>query len=1029
MCAKRLFCKDMVNHKNLIQNSTNPVSMVFKHSASTFGMLLYVGASSVLAQNTLSITEPEAHFRNGLEYYEKSNYVAARQEFGEFLNSQDKLLSTSDYNKVTAEYYVAVTGLYLNYPEAEIQVDRFVKNHAEHPKAQLIYSDLGKYYYERGNYEKAITYLDKAVNLPGSGAKKLESTYQLAMAYYNTKQPELALPLFNQVKNEVGFENAADASFYAGVINYQKNNFEEAYQDFRRIEDHAYYKNEAPNWIISSLYQLKKHDELLQYGEKVLAQQRGNTKLDDVALYVAEVYYEKGDYAGAVKAYERYKRMKPGAVPPAVALHYGHAQFRNNNFEGAIASLKPVGNGKDSVSQYASYILGISYLKTNGLSNALTAFDNAARLDFNQPVKEEAAYNHAKVQLELGNNTDAVKELNNYLAKYPQSTHTEEATELIAEGYANASNSAGAIKYIEELKTRNTKINSTYQRLTYNQGVTDFNAGRFDQAVVMFDKSLKYPLDVELFNSASYYKAESVYGLKRVDEAATLYNQISKNPKAGIYARKSLYALGYIYYNQKKYSQALPYFKDFTNNIEGMEAEMIEDAFSRLADCYLAAKNYNEAIRTYEQVAAKGKVDKDYAIFQKARAYVYMNREAEARRQFELLIGSYPQSRYLDDAYFQLADIDFQNQSYSAAVKGFTRMINEKPKSLLIPAALLRRAQSYYNLQVYEQAIVDFRKILTEYSDSPSASSALEGIQESYTAVGRPEEFTQVLGTVRKNNPGNEKLEEVEFDNVRNLYYAEKYDPAIKALQEFIQSYPASKHQYDANYFIASSYDKTGRVNEALEYFGKVVQQNRSTFVAAAAQRSAELEIARGNFNNAVTNFRILSRNAESKKEQTQAWVGLMDTYYTLKSYDSTLYYAKEVMNMGNIVPGSQGKAQLYMGKVPYEKGDLNKAAEEFKKLISSSKDEYGAEASYWSAMVLYKNKKYKEAETAIIDMAKAFEGYDYWRARSFILLADVYMGMNEKGQAKATLTSIIENSDDKEAIELAKEKLSQIEK
>ncbi|NIJ54128.1 tetratricopeptide repeat protein [Dyadobacter arcticus] len=998
--------------------------MVLKHGASTFGMLLFVGASSVLAQNTLSITEPEAHFRNGLEYYEKSNYVAARQEFGEFLNTQDKLLSTSDYNKVTAEYYVAVTGLYLNYPEAEVQVDRFVKNHAEHPKAQQIYGDLGSYYYESGNYEKAITYLEKAVQVSSS----LESTYQLAMSYYNTKQPDLALPLFNQVKNETSFPNAADASFFAGVINYQKNNFDAAYEDFRRIEDHPYYKNEAPNWIISSLYQLKKYDELGQYGEKILTQQRGNTKLDDVALYVAEVYYEKGDFPGAVKAYERYKRMKPGVMPPAVALHYGHSQFRTENFEGTIAALKPVGAGKDSISQYSSYLLGISYLKTNSLSNALTSFGNASQLDFNKTVQEEAAYNHAKVQLETGNNNEAIKEFNTFMARYPQSKHTEEATELVADGYASSNNSAGAIKYIEGLKNRNAKINGTYQRLTYNQGVTDFNQGRFEPAIGMFEKSIKFPLDEQLYNSASYYKAESTYGLKRVDEAAAQYLQISKNTKSGIYARKSLYALGYIYYNQKKYGQALTYFKEFTANIEGMDAQMVEDAYSRLADCYLAAKNYSEAIRTYEQVAAKGKVDKDYALFQKARAYVYMNREVEAKRQFELLISSFPASRFLDDAYFQLADMDFQSQSYSAAVKGFTRMVNEKPKSYLIPAALLRRAQSYYNLQVYEQAIVDFRKILTEYSDSPSASSALEGIQESYTAVGRPEEFTQVLGVVRKNNPGNEKLEEVEFDNVRNLYYAEKYENAINSLKQFISSYPASKHQYDANYFIASSYDKLGKVNEALQAYSKVVQENRSTFVPVSAQRSAELEIGRGNFNNAVTNFRVLLRNAESKKEQTQAWIGLMDTYYTLKSYDSTLYYAKEVINVGNVVPGGVGKAQLYMGKVPYERGDLKKASDEFKKIIASSKDEYGAEASYWVATILNKEKKYKEAETAIIEMGKSFEGYDYWRARSFILLAEVYVGMNEMGQAKATLNSIIENSDDKEAVELAKEKLTQIE-
>jgi len=1003
--------------------------MLLKHSTYALGLGLCVGTYTVSAQNTMSYTAPEAHFRNGLEYYEKLNYVAARQEFGDYLNTNDNLLSTSDYNKVTAEYYVAVTGLYLNYPEAEVQVDRFVRNHAEHPKAQQIYGDLGKYYYEAGVYDKAITYLEKAVKLAGNGGKKMENTYQLAMSYYNTQQPDAALPLFNQVKSDPSFVNAGDASFYAGVINYQKNNFQQAYQDFLAIENHPNYKEEAPNWIISSLYQLKQYDKLLTYGEKILSQQRGGTKIAEVALYVAEVYYEKGDYAAAVKAYERYNKMKAGSVPPAVALHYGHSLFRTNNYNGTISTLKSVATGKDSVSQYASYLLGVSYLKTSNLSYALTALDNAARLDFNPVIKEEASYNHAKVQLDLGNNNDAIKEFNTFISKYPNSKHQEEASELVAEGYSGASNNTGAITYIEGLSKRNTKINTTYQRLTFNQGVVEFNQERYDQALAFFNKSIKFPIDENILTAATFYKAESYSGLKKMDEAVSIYTQLSKNSKAGIYGRKSLYALGYVYYNQKKYSQALGYFKEFTNNTEGIDGSIIEDAYVRLADCYLAAKNYNEAIGTYDKVSAKGKVDKDYALFQKGRAYVYMNREQDARKNFEQLISQYPASRYLDDAYFQMADIDFKNGSYSAAVKGFTRMINEKPKSYLIPAALLRRAQSYYNLQVYEQAIVDFKKILSDYSDSPSASSALEGIQESYTAVGRPEEFTQVLGVVRKNNPGNDKLEDVEFDNVRNLYYAEKYDNAKQALQDFIKTYPASKYQYDARYFIASSFDKTGNVAEALQYYGKVVQENRSSFVAAAAQRSAELEIGRGNYNNAVTNFRVLLRNSENKKEQTQAWIGLMDTYYNLKSYDSTLYYAKEVINVGNVIPGSLGKAQLYLGKVPYEKGDLAKASEEFKKLASTSKDEYGAEANYMVATILYKNKKYKEAETAILDMSKTFEGFDYWRVRSFILLADVYMGMKETGQAKATLSSIIDNSDDQEAVKLAKEKLAQFEK
>ncbi len=95
---------------------------------------------------------------------------------------------------------------------------------------------------------------------------------------------------------------------------------------------------------------------------------------------------------------------------------------------------------------------------------------------------------------------------------------------------------------------------------------------------------------------------------------------------------------------------------------------------------------------------------------------------------------------------------------------------------------------------------------------------------------------------------------------------------------------------------------------------------------------------------------------------------------------------------------------------------------------MAANKDEYGAEAKYWIAMIQFKEKKYAEAEATIFELSKQFEGIDFWRVRSFILLADVYMGTNEKAQARATLQSIIENSEDAEAVSLAKLKLAEIE-
>lgn len=1001
--------------------------MFLKRSLLVAGWLVSMSSISVDAQNTLGYSEPEVRFRRGLEFFEKSNFLAARQEFSEYIKENSRLISTSDYNAITAQYYIAVTGLYLNYPEAEMQVDRFVRNNAEHPKAQLIYGDLGRHFYDNKEYDKAIGYLEKAVKYAGSTAKKEESTYQLAMSYYYTKQEDKALGLFNSLKNQSGFANAADASYYAGVIQYKKGNYREAYADFIKIENHPYYKDQVPNWIVTSLYNLDRYDELVTYGERVLKQ--GGAKMEEVALYVAEVYYLKGDYTAAVPAYERYQKMSgKKALNPLVALHYGHSHFRNENFKGAIDQLKNVATGKDSTAQYASYLLGISYLQEGNPNFALTSFQTAARMDFNPMVKEEAGFNAAKVLIDVGNHNEALKELQAFSTRYPNSKYGEEVDQLIADTFAKANNNAAAITHIEKLKKRTPEINATYQRLTYNQAVAEFNKQSFQNAIVNLDKSLKTPVDESLQVAAQYLKAESLSAMGQPDKAAPVYTQLSKDPKAGVYGQKSLYALGYQQYNQKDYKKALVYFRDFLANPQGIESQVLEDATTRLADCYLAEKNYAEAMRTYERVSASGKVDNDYALFQKGRTMVYMNSQDQAKVQFEQLIRQYPKSSYVDDALFQIADIDFQRADYSPAIKGYTRLVNEQPKSVMIPAALLRRAQSYYNIQVYEHAITDFRRILSEFPASPSASSALEGIQEAYAAVGRPEEFNQILSVVRKNNPGNNKLEEVEFDNIRNLFYADKFQAAVDAISQFQKAYPASKHLYDSRYFLAASFEKLNDIGKALQTYKQVIVDNRSSFVATAAQRSAELEIERGNFSNAVSSYRTLLRNAENKKEQGIAWIGLMETYYSLKRYDSSMVYVKEVLNLGNVVPDGVGKARLLEGKIPFDQGSLPQAADILRKVSEDYNDEVGAEAKFLLASAEFRQKKYKEAEATIFDLSKKFDGHDQWRVKSFLLLADLYLATNEMAQAKATLNSIIENSDDQDAVTTAKEKLAKIE-
>ena len=981
------------------------------------------------AQRTLSYQEPDYHYRNGLELFERSNYAAARYEFRQYLEppqgagTQTRLnINTSDDNAVEAEYYVALTSLYLDEPGAELLVDRFVKNHSQHPRASQLYGDLGSYYYARQDYPKAIDFLEKAI---AQGGNVSRYKFQLAISYYSTQDLQRALPLLNEVKLDPNAEDAPAASYYAGVINFRNQNFTEAVADFRRVESNPTYQNQVPNYIAQALYRQRKYDELLAYTEPLLRRNAGNA-LSDVALFTAEVYYQQNQFEKAIPNYKRYVDASSAKTPGAVRFRYGQSQFRAGNYDEAIAQLKTLSAGKDTTAQFAAYTLGISYLQKENPTYALNAFDQAGRLAFNRDIQEEARFNHAKLLLDQNNGADAVRELLAFIKDYPSSKFENEANELVSEAYFASNNFPVAIAYIEGLKRKTPKINATYQRLTFNQGVNEFNAERYPQAVANFDKSLRFPVDNGLQEGAQYWKAEAYSAGKQYDTAIPLYASIAKGP--GEYAGKAQYGLGYAYFNQKNYAASLPYFRDFIARRNPDEPAKTLDATIRLADAYFAGKQYENAIRYYDQAVAQNAPDKDYAAYQKAVILGYVGRDAEAKAQFARVQQQFPESRFVDESLLQTANVDFEKGAYPAAVQGYTKLIDGKPNSKLIPAALLKRAIAYGNMQQYDPAVADYKRILDQYGNSEQAQSALLGIQNTLNDADRPEEFSQVLGSYKKDNPGSSEVERVQLLNARNIYATQKYPQAIVAFTNFLRDYPASPNANEVRYFLGESYRLTDDATNAQKQFDAIVVDGKSEFVTRSATRLAELAVAAKNYPAAVRNYQLVISRADDKATQVRAQLGLMDTYFAMPVLTSAAEIARELSVGGNVVTGAQNQAQLMLGRIALAQNDLKTAQTDFEKTIALAKDVNGAQAQYYLGDILYRQKKYKESIALLLKFNEQFADFEYWKGKAFILVADNNVALDETAQAKAVLNSIIENSAEPLIVTEAKEKLAKLQ-
>jgi TolA-binding protein len=989
------------------------------------GAYLSVLSPEAAAQTTYVYTADDVLYRTGLELLDKEKYVAAQKAFQDYI-----ALNRNDLKTIDAQYYVAYSALNLSNTDAEPLFERFIAEHPDHPRAQLAYYELGNFYFAKKEYNKAIEFYKKANTDRLSDEQRVEAQFRTGYAYFSQQKFKEAGEVFTKLKRTEHKYTGA-ANYYSGYIAFRDGKYDEALVDLRKAANSPEYRPLVPYMISSVYYKQQRYDELIAYSEEI-KNDKSVRNAEEIALLAGEAYYRKGNYPQAAQSLTSYTKASRTKPATDVQFRLAYAQYQTGDYPNAITNFKPVASSRDTLSQYAAYYLGLSYLKTENKPFALNAFNDAKNGKFNEQIREEAAFNHAKVNYELGNTTESIIALKDFLKAYPGSKHETEANELLSEAYLNSNNYTEALAHLETIKKRSPRINAAYQRVTYNRGVEQFNAAKFKEAVPFFQKALQTSADVNLEVAAHFWMGEAYSAERQYPEAITEYTAVLRLPKTtdGInYQLKSRYGIGYAYYNTQQFDKAQQHFREYIAQVSQSENKRnYDDALLRLADTYYVSKIYNEAVRLYDQAISQNNPEKDYAYFQKGLIHSINGRNEEARTNFNTVVTQYPNSRYVDNALFQKAELDLDNGTYDVAVSGFSKLIEQKPNSSLVPYALLKRAVAYNNQQNHPKAIADYQRIIDQYPTHKTATSAIVGLQETLASAGRGEEFNVYLTKYKKANPENTAVESVEFEAAKTLYFNEKYDKAIQSFTDYARQYPNNALTADAKYYIAESYFRLNDLSNAKRFHQMVIDEGKSQFTSRAIGRMADLELAAKNYPAAARYYNhVLARNS-SRKEQFNAWVGLLESYYHTNKYDSAVYFADQIINTGNATLGAQNKALLYRGKIAFAQGNYEKAVDEFLKTLNSARDENGAEAQYLIGESFYKQQKYNQSLDALFELNKNFAAYEKWRSKAFLLISDNYVALNEAHQAKATLNSIIEYSPDKETVEKAKEKLKTLE-
>ncbi len=964
--------------------------------------LLFFLAINTFAQDVLLQQKTARLYKTGFELMAQNQYAAARENFSQYLS----LNPPTSNQKQDAEYYRAICSLNLYHVDAEKQLQDFIDNNPSSAKAAVAYADLATFFYNEKNYKKAATYFGKADIDALSSSGQNTARFRWGYSLFSQKMLKDALDQFNYIK-ALGGQYGPAASYYAGFCEYSLADYTDALTDLKRAEQAEAYASIVPYLIANVYYKQKDYDALLAYVQS-LSSKTDLTNADEIALLSAEAYYKKGDYKNALAGYDKYLEGKETTANKNIFLRAGYSAFVLNQDAKALPYLKNSFADVDSVGFYSSYYLGHIYLRNNLKPMALTAFDIARKFQPDQKLVEEASFQFAKISYDLGRPDQAITEFENILKAFPNSTHTIEIKELLSQAYVNASNFNKAIEYIESLPSRSEAVERAYQKATMLKGMELFNQENYSQAVLLFEKSLQHPSDKNYVAEASFWNGETYSIGRKFEQAATNYLKVIDEGNEAVLLLKARYGLGYAYFNLQQYDRALFSFKEFALKAPRNQPNLA-DGTLRLADCYFVSKGYSDALTYYKKAIALNSVDNDYAHFQAGNILGIQRNYAEAKSELNQVIKNYSVSRFLDQARFQLAQLEFEQGNYEEAKNGYTALITSNPSSPFTPVSYVRRAASFFNLKEYDKTAKDYITVIENYPTHPATKDVLLPLQEALNLANRSGEFDKYLALAKKNIPDAKGIETVELEAAKNLYFDQQYASAIKNFDTYITSYPQSASLSEAKYYQAESYYRM-KDAKALALYYELSADKTFSMAGKVNGRIAELEFKQAHYDKAIPFFQALAKEAANKKEQYNAWNGLMDSYYQLGKYDSTAKYAKVILEKGSVNAGAQNKASLYLGKAAMGKGDLETAKDEFLSTINAAQDEYGAEAKYRLAELFFNSKDYKQCNETLFSLNTDFASYTEWVGKSYLLLADSYLALGDSYQARATLRSLVDN-------------------
>ena len=912
-----------------------------------------------------------------------------------------------------ANYYNAKCSKELFASDAIFLYEQFLLSFPYTSFSQQVNEDLALLYYRDLDYHKSIKYFLQFNSIDS----RSDLVFKLAYANFSIDSLVNAQYYFSKLINTES-KYAATAQYYSAYIAYQNGLYKTALNGFKHLIADEHFGPIIPYYITQIYFFQKSYNQLIAFASPLLETVIPSRKAE-VNRLLAEAYYRTEDFENSIIHFSAYIEQVD-QVNPIINFLLGQSFFKVGEFENAINYLEKASSSADSISQHATYCLGASYLKVQQFNYALQAFKKSASYSYDEVIQEEAFYNYAKLSYQLDlpfDNTLLV--LKTYLEKYDNAIHKKEIENLMVQVFQSSSKYDDAFDALSVIHFPDQQQQKSLQQLAFFLGVKEYNATEYMKALTYFQLATQYPIDDKIAYMSVFWLADCYYQLNDFERSAELYANLPVNNTSNIkfYHDLKQYHLAYAYFKQSKYKRANTYFRKYEKLAN--DSMHLNDTYLRIADCFFMNKEYSLSEKYYEKAIAYSLFDGDYAIYKRSVALGLSEKNNTKLKLLKQLTIDFTTSIYYDNALYDLANYYKNTSRNDLSLFYYEELLTETKDEQFIADAHLSKGMIYFNIGEVSQAIISFLFVVNNFPQTIYFKEALSGLRAAYVSLANVDEYLAIVNSLPEISISLVEQDSLIYNAAFMKFSEGDYVVAHRTFNKYLEKFENGIFKIDAIYYNAISCVTVGDTANALLMYTELIGVADAEYQQSALSFLARKYYSDVDYANSNIYYQTLEKIATNNSLRREAVIRLM--YGNEKINTWLAYkYAQQVIALDKTDAWLLSKAKIIIARHEFSSGNYAKSKTTFEKVVELSAYDEGAEAKYYLAYLIYLDDSLDLAEKMIFELAENYTS-DYFIAKAFILLADIYVVQENDFQAKATLESIIENHDGKELVILAR--------